>query len=177
MAGWKRSHLGHSLVPSAEWLLISSWNDFILQIMASVLSQLMVFKNLIISDQIFLCSSMPACHYQIQTFQARLKSDLKRRENPTQSLWITTIALRNRYNDHNGLIEERLADFTASIYCWSYCFHQQHPLSIWTYSVATTTTTDTTITNTITSDPNTLTFHWLQLRSYLDKCKERELFK
>ena len=169
MAGWKRLHLGHSQVPSAEWLLISSWNDFILKIMASVLSQLMVFKNLIISNQIFLCVSLPLSDPNIQV---RVKSDLKRRENPTQSLWITTIALGNRYNDHNGLIEERLADFTASIYCWSYCFHQHHPLSIWTYSVATilTTTTDTTITNTITSNSNTITSHWLQLRSYLGKC-------
>ena len=124
MAGWKRLHLGHSQVPSAEWLLISSWNDLILKIMASVLSQLMVFKNLIISNQIFLCVSLPLSDPNIQV---RVKSDLKRRENPTQSLWITTIALGNRYNDHNGLIEERLADFTASIYCWSYCLPPTPP--------------------------------------------------
>ena len=45
----------------------------------------------------------------------------KNRWNLQRSMWITSVALGKRCNDHNGLIEERLASFTASIYCWSYC--------------------------------------------------------
>ena len=118
--GRKSLHLGHFVDPSAEWLAILIWIDSILKIMVRVLSQLMVVQEF---------GDMRHIRYDwlINIFNHRKKL-IQKSGNLLRSMWITTVALGNRCNDHNGLIEERLAAFTTSIYCSSYCLSTTHCL-------------------------------------------------